>query len=155
MKIIHFDIGKNMAFAHNACGDVIVTEHRLFDGPRAHRAGQTRLWLARRLKEIKAGPGLEAVVYERPFARGRDATRCLWGLAGIIEAEATNAGLPVVDSENKQIKKFAALTGVATKENLMDAARLLGYLGDIEHEADAYCGLKYAERFIFRTKDIT
>lgn len=154
MKIIHFDIGANMALAHNGFGDFIVTEHKLFTGPRAHRAGATGLWLRRRLSEIRDECGLDAVVYERPFARGRDATRCLWGIAGLIEAEATNAGLPVVDSENKSIKKFATETGAATKDNLLEAALRLGYIGDIEHEADAYCGLKYAERHIFKTKDL-
>lgn len=140
-----------MAFAHNGFEDFVVTEHRKFEGPRAHRAGATRQWVAQRLQEIKEACGLDAVVYERPFARGRDATRCLWGIAGIIEAEATNAGLPVVDAENKSIKKFATETGAATKENLLEAARRLGYLGNVEHEADAYCGLKYAERYVFRT----
>lgn len=155
MRIVHFDIGANMALAHNGFGDFIVTEHKLFAGPRAHRAGETTIWLRRRLSEIKAECGLEAVCYERPFARGRDATRCLWGLAGIIEAEATNAGFPVVDAENAQIKKFARslLTntkGMEPKEVLLAAAHLLGYIGDIEHEADAYVGLKYAERFVFK-----
>ena len=151
MKIIYFDIGANMAFAHNGFGDFVVTGHRKFEGPRAHRAGATRLWLAGRLEEVQTVCGLDLVVYERPFARGRDATRCLWGIAGIIEAEATNAGLPVVDAENKAVKKFATGGGAANKAGLLEAAQRLGYVGEIEHEADAYCGLKYAEKFCART----
>lgn len=145
MKIIHFDIGSNMAFAHNGCDGVLVTEHRVFKGPRQHRAADTLKWLMRRFKEMKAaGIEFDAVTYERPFARGKDATRSLWGIAGVLEAAATVNGWAIVDAENTQIKKFA--TGISNpgKEGLLEAAIRFGYEGDNEHEADAVCGLMFA-----------
>lgn len=145
MKIIHFDIGTNMAFAHNGCGDVIVTEHRVFKGPRQHRAADTLKWLLRRFKDMKAaGIEFDAVTYERPFARGKDATRSLWGIAGVLEAAATVNGWAVLDAENIQIKKFATGQSNPGKEGLLAAAIRFGYTGDNEHEADAVCGLQFA-----------
>lgn len=45
-----------------------------------------------------------AVVYYRPFARGADATRCLWGVAGIVEALAAAALLPVMDVTDATVR---------------------------------------------------
>lgn len=145
MKIIHFDIGSNMAFAHNGCDDVIVTEHRLFNGPRSKRAADTLRWLLRRFKEMKeAGIVFDCVTYERPFARGKDATRSLWGIAGVLEVAAELSGLAVLDAENIQIKKFATGKAQPGKDGLLAAATNFGYQGDNEHEADAVCGLFFA-----------
>lgn len=167
MNIIHFDIGSHMALAHNGCDGVVVVEHFVATGARQHRAAQTLRWLARRSKEMKdAGIVFDVCHYERPFSRGFDATRCGWGLAGLVEAVfgGTTAGL---DSTPQSIKSFAlaklgrkptrtrekmksALRAAAAAQEklwMIEAAQLMGYEGDNEHEADAYCGLKYAEQF--------
>jgi Holliday junction resolvasome RuvABC endonuclease subunit len=89
--------------------------------------------------------GLDLVVYETPFARGRDATRCGWGSAGVIEAAASLAGLPVIDVAVATIKKFATRDGRASKDMMVRAAQRLGYQGSNEHEADAFWLLKYTE----------
>ena len=98
MKIIAFDLGKNFAWAHNAHGrqsSRIMTNHATIEGARAHRLAATMELLTNLLTPLAFD--LDAVVYETPFARGRDATRSLWGIAGMIEACATNAGLPCLD----------------------------------------------------------
>lgn len=167
MKIIHFDIGSNMAFAHNGCGDVIVTEHFVATGARQERAAQTLRWLARRAKEMKeAGVVFNLCHYERPFSRGFDATRCGWGLAGMIEA-VFGGNCVVLDSTPQSIKSFALdkigrvpsrsktkmkacdREAAARQEKLwmIEAAQVMGYEGENEHEADSYCGLKYAEYY--------
>ena len=149
MKIIAFDLGSNMALAHNGCGDVAVVEHKLFTGPRAHRADLTAKWIANRLLVChEARIKFDVAVYELPFARGRDATRCLWGIAGIIEAVCTSWGMAVLDVTPGEIKKFAAGKGGASKEEMGDAAEAMGYPGGNEHGADAFLLLKYAERYI-------
>lgn len=170
MKIIHFDIGSNMAFAHNACGDVVVVEHFKATGSRADRAAQTLRWLARRTKEMKdAQIKFDVCHYDRPFTRGYDASRCLWGIAGIVEA-VFGGDTVLLDSTPQSVKSFAlAKIGrvpsrsktkmksadrikAAAQEKLwmVEAAQVMGYTGDHEHEADAYCGLKYAEEFCAR-----
>lgn len=144
MKIIALDLGSNMALAHNGM-DVPIVEHHTFKGPRAHRAAATQVWLAERFEQISAECDIDLVVFERPFARGMDATRSLWGIAGIVEAEATSWGYPVTDATPGDIKKFATGKGNAEKDEMLDAAIRLGYRGDNEHEADAFCLLKFAE----------
>lgn len=140
MKIIAFDLGKNFAWATNH--RTPMTGHWFLDGARAHRQGSLQKYLTLLFLTTK---GLEVAVYETPFARGRDATRSLWGIAGIIEACATNAGLPVVDVAVPTIKKFATGHGKACKEDMIAAAQRMGYKGSNEHEADAVCLLRYAE----------
>lgn len=149
MKIIHFDIGSHMALAHNGMGDdVIVVEHKEFKGNRQERAAATLRWLLKRFKEMKAeGIEFDVVHYERPFARGQAPTRCLWGLAGVLEAAATINGWPTLDSTPVEIKKFAG-KAKASKEDMIDFARKLGYHSANEHEADAYLGLKYALNYV-------
>lgn len=142
MKIIAFDLGRNFAWAYNGM-DVIQTGSINFgDAPRAHRQCALLEYLKNLYVQLV---NVEAVIYETPFARGRDATRSLWGIAAIIEATATNAGLPVVDAAVPTIKKFATGHGKACKEDMIAAAQRFGYIGKNEHEADAVCLLKYAE----------
>lgn len=142
MQIIAFDLGKNFAFAHNLKGKLF-TKHILLKGDsRAHRLGYLNEYLTALFKILR---GFDAVIYETPFARGRDATRSLWGIAGLIEACASNANLPVVDAAVPTIKKFATGHGRGAKTDMIDAAKKFGYQGDNEHEADAVCLLRYAE----------
>ncbi len=147
MRVIAFDIGANLACAHNL-GAVPHVRHETFEGLRSERAGATLLFLHRLFREIKADKALQladAVVYEQPFARGEAATRALWGIAGLIEATATNAGFGIVSVTPGEIKKFAVGKGRAEKTEMIEAAQMLGYTGDNEHEADAWCLLHYAE----------
>ena len=138
MKIIAFDLGKNFAWAHNTpytCGGIEL------QGVRAHRLCQLMEYLQDQnwLKQF------DAAVYETPFARGRDPTRSLWGIAGIIEACVSQHKLPVMDVAVPTIKKFATGHGKGPKVDMIAAAQRMGYKGSNEHEADAFCLLKYAE----------
>jgi len=144
MNIIAFDLGANFGWArlnYPSAGHTVLT------GPRAHRQSQLLEYLT---SLLTAGPMLDAVVYETPFCRGRDATRSSWGSAGVIEAAASLAGLPVVDVAVSTIKKFATGFGNAPKTSMMVAAHSLGYRGINEHEADAWCLMRYAEKNLER-----
>lgn len=144
MKIIALDLGSHMALAHNGM-DVPIVDSRLFAGHRSHRVYEIMFWLRKRFDEIDMVCKIDLVVFERPFSRGMDATRSGWGIAGVIEALATERGWPVTDTDPQTIKKFASGNSKASKEEMIEAARVLGYTGFNEHEADAYCLLKYAE----------
>lgn len=137
MKIIAFDLGANMAWASNR--KKLIWGSAVYGGTRAQRLAMIQRLIPALLKDV------DVVVYETPFARGRDATRSLWGIAGIIEACAENAGSAVLDVAVPTIKKFATGHGHAAKNEMIAAAQKFGYRGLNEHEADAVCLLKYAE----------
>lgn len=142
MRIAAFDLGSTMAVALTGQPP----EHKYFTGERHQRARDTWAWLdAMMAGWVEFDKGVGLVIYERPFARGQHATRALWGLAGILEAVSLYYGHPILDATPADIKKFAAGKGDADKDDMQAAAFLLGYTGDNEHEADAFCLLKYAE----------
>ena len=135
-----------MGLAHNVCEGVVISDSFLAQGPRAHRAAQIMRWLRVRFTEIKKAGTVDLVAYERPFSRGMDATRCGWGIAGLIEALATEIfQCAVTDTDPQTIKKFATGNSKAGKSEMTEAAQRMGYTGFCEHEADAYCLLKYSE----------
>lgn len=156
MKIIAFDLGRRLGWATN-----LRRKHQWgcaeFSEVRAHREMEFMMLLRGELAPEREGrkllptlsPGtlaaVDAVVFETPFARGRAATRSMWGMAGVLEACASEAGKPVVDVSVATIKKFATGSGNAPKNSMVAAARKLGYRGRDDNEADAYCLLKYAE----------
>lgn len=145
VKIIALDLGSNMALAHNGMG-VPIVDHKTFEGHRTHRIYEIMWWIDKRFAEIEMECGADLVVFERPFARGMDATRSGWGIAGVIEALATKYGWPVTDTDPQTIKKFSTGNSRASKEQMIEAAQGMGYTGTNEHEADAFCLLKYAEK---------
>jgi hypothetical protein len=165
MNIIHFDLGSHMAFAHNGNSDIGLIEcgHADFIGTRAARAAQILQWLVA-LKDNLAANGIKFNVchYERPFSRGFDATRCGWGIAGLIEA-VFGSDCVVLDTTPQSIKSFAlgskkiVRTKMTSRERhdaaaaeklaMIARAQELGYDGENEHEADAFLGLKYAETY--------
>lgn len=146
LRLVTFDLGSHMAVAHNLYGshDARVNSAH-FKGRRVPRAAQTWLWLHEVFDGVKRLGGCDAVVYERPFVRGQDATRSLWGLAGLIEARAGVDGYRVEDYDPSSIKLWAAGHGNADKDAMTLAAYTMGYQGEDEHEADAFCLLRFAE----------
>lgn len=94
----------------------------------------------------RANP-FDFVVYETPFCRGRDATRCLWGAAGVIEAIAHSCGVGVYDVNNAALRRWATGSGAkrvkdkSAAENpmMVKAVALVGTPVHTEHEADAIC----------------
>jgi len=135
MKIIAFDLGSTMAYAEDKH-----VNHRTFTGSRLERFCAIQRWLA----ELMWQP-YDIVVYETPLVRGQDATRSLWGIAGILEATVTQAQKPIISIAVPTIKKFATGDGMAAKIEMLHAAKKFGYRGDNEHEADAVCLLAYAK----------
>lgn len=139
-RILAFDLGSNMAYAKNF--GQTVSAHREFKGGRRVALPGIYGWL---MPMVRWDP--DVVVYERPFARGEAATRMLWGIAGLIEAVFGDVAA-VVDYTPAEIKKFSTGSGKADKDKMTFAAQLLGYEGDNEHEADAFCLLKFSEATI-------
>ena len=141
MNIVAFDLGRNFAWAISYNQRRYVWGHKQLNELRAHRLGEfmrflmTQAWLKK----------MDAVVFETPFARGRAATRSLWGQAGVLEACVSELNLPVVDVAVPTIKKYACGYGKAAKNDMIAAAQRMGYTGTNDNEADAFCLMKYAE----------
>ena len=147
MRIAAFDLGSTWAIARNQGPNGPWAQHAGLEGKRPQKLG--------RFADLFQGTildGYDVVVYERPFARGQAATRMLWGMAGILEAAAHNAGVAVLDITPAEIKKWATGKGTASKGEMIAAAQRLGYAGENEHEADAFCLLCMAEATLTSTK---
>lgn len=158
MIIAAFDLGRNLGWATNwklarrPWGLLELHEtqrpHRIGQFMQALQSGTISIGLKRPVRGVFPAhllKNVDAVVYETPFARGYHATRSMWGLAGVLEACASERGIPVVDVSVSTIKKFATGHGFAPKDSMVAAACKLGYRGKNDNEADAYCLLKYAE----------
>lgn len=148
-NIIAFDLGGAGAWAANfksgsaAVPTVMTGVWDFTKEPRGHRF--LRIYnMARRAMDDAS---FDAVVYERPFARGMAATRVLWGIAALIEAAADDANLPCVDVVNTAVKAMFRATGErdVSKAKMQVAATMLGAWRN-EHEADALCLLAYAQK---------
>jgi Holliday junction resolvasome RuvABC endonuclease subunit len=145
MKTLAIDIGSSIGMASNIPGWGPL--HKTFDGDRRERAGNFMCHMNRTLRLLKS-QGLECVIYEDTFARGVNAAKSLYGMIGVIEATCWSAGFPAMWVSPATVKKWATGKGNATKEDMLSAAQLLGYVAEgseNEHEADAYCLLCYAE----------
>lgn len=137
MKIAAFDLGTTWAMAY--AGQVM---HRTEVGERPCKLSGFRTHVR---EAIWYGLRPDVIVFERPFARGQAATRLLWGMAGQLESIAHDRGCAVLDMTPAEIKKWATGSGRAEKSDMLAAAKRLGYTGENEHEADAFCLLRFAE----------
>ena len=95
---------------------------------------------------------VDLVTYYRPFTRGDDATRCQWGVVGIVEAIATNAGAAVTDVSEGAVRSHYGIAsrlpkGEARRKDLKEkalaAARQVGYIGASIDEAEAVLLVEY------------
>lgn len=85
-------------------------------GNRAYRFSS---WMHQVHDFLSAKTRVDIVVYETPHMRGRDATRCLFGYAGILEAQAEMAEVPILDVPPRTVKKFITGSANAPKEEVM------------------------------------
>ena len=97
-----------------SCGvfDGVTPETWVFKGTRPVRFAAFAEQFSAKLKQAAdTGMPFDVVIYEYAFARGADATRCGWGMDGIIEALATSGGCAVIDVQNGTLKKWAREQG--------------------------------------------
>ena len=77
------------------------------------------------------------VAYEMPHLRGGAATAVLSGLVGILKAECQYRKISYTDFHTATLKKFATGKGNASKEEMVEAARIRWGKVFPEDEADA------------------
>ena len=147
MRVLGLDLGTNMGWAvvDKDTGLIVSGSFTLSGGHRDHKFSDLHVRLNDMYVEVEEIPGVELIMYERPFTRGLSATRLLWGLAGIVGAVATSWDLPVVEVLPSTIKKHATGRGDADKDAMM-AAVVDNFFHEPtnEHEADAIWAADYA-----------
>ncbi len=119
MKILALDLGSTTGWAVVEDGEVLNWGEETFSGVRTERLWRFQDWLHRIIHEFSH---VDVLIFERPFCRGLHATRSLWGMAGVAEAEAHGQGLPSIDIVPATLKKWATGNGRASKEDMIAAA---------------------------------
>ncbi len=150
MKILALDLGATTGWVVVDNNKVRNYGEKYFSGDRGHRLWQFQDWLHRAVHEFSH---VDVLIFERPFCRGLAATRSLWGMAGVAEAEAHGQGITSLDIVPSTLKKWATGSGKASKEQMITAAvgKLFEQMREPpitlgEHEADAIIlGLYAAE----------
>ena len=145
LSILALDLGGVSAFALNVPGWKATGHWDVGRGGKAKRPEALANFQAELELQVMMMGNLDVLIFERPFARGAAATRALWGYAGIAEATGHRYGAAVLDLTPGQIKKWATGNARASKDDMLAAAKKMGYGGENEHEADAYCLMKYAD----------
>lgn len=144
-----------------SCGvfDGVTPETWVFKGNRPVRFAAFAERLSAKLKEAAdTDMPFDVVIYEYAFARGADATRCGWGMDGIIEALATSGGCAVIDVQNSALKAWARSRGAEIipankkkkvkgngKQGMIDfVLEKFGIAVSSDDEADAISAWNYA-----------
>ncbi len=146
MKILALDLGSVTGWVVVENSQVLNWGEQEFPGVRTERLWKFQDWLHRIIHEFSH---VDVLIFERPFCRGLHATRSLWGMAGVAEAEAHGQGITSLDIVPSTLKKWATGSGRADKQRMIGAAQVLIYPDKRtlrEHEADAIIlGLYAAE----------
>ena len=146
MKIVSIDLGKYMGLYNGETPRTVFLGDppKKFGAP--YRPYRFAKWVLE-LNEYFLQEEPDVVVYERPFARGLDATRSGWGYAGIIEAYIVIHGAVPLDVQNNTVRKWATGSGkkAGSKQPMIDAAERLSGLKLDEHSADAVCIWHYTK----------
>jgi len=104
MNILAIDPSSTiLGWASNAFGE---DDHGVIEAPgKIPRPNRLQI-IMEELAGIFREARFDAVVFYTPFARGKDATRSQWGIAGIIEALATEHGSAVLDVYEGTVRAF-------------------------------------------------
>lgn len=102
-----------------------------------------RAWLRDQFESVKP----EKVVYEEVMRWSSGAAaKCYCGLLAILQMECESRGVPCAGVHVGTIKKSATGKGNATKEQMIQAAKNLGYNPQDDNEADALHLLKLSAK---------
>lgn len=150
MKILAIDPSTTVVgFAMDTDDGPVTDFVNLGKGPRQERLGALLYWVDTVLRNRAS----TVVVYYTPFARGRDATRSLWGAAGVIEAAAAKRRILAVDMPEATVRAYFGIKSTLKKaerradlkQQSIAKASELGYNVSNDDEADAALLYHYAK----------
>lgn len=144
MKIIALDIATNTGWAVGGFDHPIVFGSRSFKnyaGQRAIMGNRFAVWLNDMIAELKpTHMAIEAPMY----AKG-GAPHLLIPLTYEAEKAANRFSLPYEEFAPRTVKKFMTGTAKATKQDMIEAAKVIGHKVNNDDQADAIAVLKLME----------
>lgn len=144
MNILALDLGTKTGWSTNVDGRRSGTI--AFDLKRGESPGMRFLRCRSWLKEMGSLLGtLDVIAFEQAHQRGGHATAVAYGLQGEVLAFAAEHGIETMPVHTATLKKSATGSGRASKEAMIEAARLKGWNPEDDNEADALHLLDYAE----------
>lgn len=133
MKILALDLATRTGWAHSD-GPSGVQDFSL---KRGESSGMLFLKFRGWLDRVYSDAEFELVAYEQPHLRGGYATELLAGMVGILLAWAVENGVEYAMRHSGEIKRHATGKGNANKEQMIEAARKIGWNPEDDNEADA------------------
>ena len=109
-----------------------------------------RRWLMEMLVNSQGEALYDLVAYEQSHHRGGPATHLAENWIGRVEEECARLGIQYTSVHTGMLKRHASGRGNASKEEMVEAARLRwpDQVVESEDQADALCGLAWAiERY--------
>ena len=146
MKILSLDLATKTGWAHNV-DDPFMSNSGTSEFPvkRGESPGirflRCRAWLNSMSEDLM---GIDVIVYEQAHHRGGAATAVCVGLATEVQAFAAEQGIELMTVHTSKLKKFATGNGRASKEDMIKAAKRLGWAPADDNEADAIMLLYFA-----------
>ncbi len=144
MKILALDLATTTGWATNALDRVSGTVEfalRRGESP-GMRFLRCRAWLNEFWQLI--GARLDVLVYEQAHHRGGAATAVCVGLVTTAQSFAAEHDIELMPVHTASLKKWATGKGNASKEMMIEAARVRGWQPQDDNEADAELLLDYA-----------
>lgn len=144
MKILALDIATNTGWAVGGFGNPIIFGSRSFKNYAGHRAimgSRFAVWLNQIIEEHKpTHMGIEAPLYSNGGA-----PQLLIPLTYEAEKAAVRHALDYAEFAPNTVKKFMTGSGRATKEEMIEEAKLFGLNPRNSDQADAIAVLKLRE----------
>jgi len=149
LRILALDMATVSGWAYAENGKLIGSGTVTFDVRRGESPGMRflrfRQWLCETWLPVLSRQPLDLVVYEQAHHRGGPATACGVGLTTTLLTWCAEHGVEHMPCHTATLKKHAADTGHASKEQMIDAAlRRWGVIPFDDNEADALCLASWA-----------
>jgi Holliday junction resolvasome RuvABC endonuclease subunit len=147
-SILALDLGTTTGWALQCRDGRIISGSESFKPQRFEGGGMRFLRFRRWLTEIKqSSDWLDAVFFEEVRRHaGVDAAHAYGGFLATLTAWCEHHGIPYQGVPVGTIKKHATGKGNASKEEMIEAIRALGYDPEDDNEADALALLHYAAK---------
>ena len=90
----------------------------------------------------------DIIVFEKAFQKSQRSAELYHGFLAMLEYRAWQYGIDLMPVYATHLKKWATGNGKASKNDMIEAARLLGWNPKDDNEADALLLLEYAQETI-------